>query len=56
MASFDVLLGLLLPDLYVVGLVAPFIGGIGVLVRLVDWSGWTQRARSPRGPGNAAEA
>jgi hypothetical protein len=39
MASFDVLIGLLLPDLYVVGLVAPFIGGIGVLVQLFGWSG-----------------
>ena len=30
-------LGLLLPDMYVVGLIVILIGGIGVLVRLGDW-------------------
>jgi len=30
-------LGLLVPDMYLVGLVVLFIGGIGVLVRLGDW-------------------
>ena len=30
-------LGLLVPDLYVVGLIVILIGGIGVLVRLADW-------------------
>jgi hypothetical protein len=30
-------LGLLVPDLYVVGLIVLLIGGIGVLVRLGDW-------------------
>ncbi|MCE0762238.1 hypothetical protein LWC35_04815 [Pseudonocardia kujensis] len=30
-------LGLLLPDLYVVGLVVLLVGGIGVLARLGDW-------------------
>jgi hypothetical protein len=30
-------LGLLVPDLYVVGLIVISIGGIGVLVRLGDW-------------------
>jgi hypothetical protein len=30
-------LGLLVPDMYVVGLVVLFIGGIGVLVWLGDW-------------------
>jgi hypothetical protein len=30
-------LGLLVPDLYVVGLIVIVIGGIGVLVRLGDW-------------------
>ncbi|NMH99963.1 hypothetical protein [Pseudonocardia acidicola] len=29
-------LGLLLPDMYVVGLIVALIGGIGVLVRLVE--------------------
>lgn len=29
--------GLLVPDLYVVGLVVMFIGGIGVLVKIGDW-------------------
>jgi hypothetical protein len=29
--------GLLLPDLYIVGLIVIVIGGIGVLVRLGDW-------------------
>jgi hypothetical protein len=37
-------LGLLLPDMYVVGLIVIFIGGIGVLVRLGDWY------RTSRGP------
>jgi hypothetical protein len=30
-------LGLLIPDMYVVGLLVIFIGGIGVLVWLGDW-------------------
>jgi hypothetical protein len=30
-------LGLLLPDMYIVGLLVISIGGIGVLVRLGDW-------------------
>ena len=30
-------LGLLLPDLYVVGLLVLLVGGIGTLVRLGDW-------------------
>ncbi|MCE3552013.1 hypothetical protein LWC33_11140 [Pseudonocardia sp. RS11V-5] len=30
-------LGLLVPDLYVVGLIVLLVGGIGVLVRLGDW-------------------
>jgi hypothetical protein len=30
-------LGLLLPDMYIVGLLVIVIGGIGVLVRLGDW-------------------
>lgn len=30
-------MGLLVPDLYVVGLLVLIIGGIGVLVRAVDW-------------------
>jgi hypothetical protein len=30
-------LGLLVPDMYLVGLVVLFIGGIGVLVWLGDW-------------------
>lgn len=30
-------LGLLVPDMYLVGLVVLVIGGIGVLVRLGDW-------------------
>jgi hypothetical protein len=29
--------GLLVPDMYLIGLVVLFIGGIGVLVGLVDW-------------------
>jgi hypothetical protein len=36
-------LGLLLPDMYVVGLVVVVIGGVGVLVRLADWAGWIRR-------------
>jgi hypothetical protein len=38
-------LGILLPDLYVIGLVVLVIGGIGVLVRLGDWY---SRLRSTR--------
>lgn len=30
-------LGLLVPDMYLIGLVVLMIGGIGVLVRLGDW-------------------
>jgi hypothetical protein len=33
-------LGLLVPDLYAVGVVVLFIGAIGVLVRSVDWYRW----------------
>ncbi|WP_433505469.1 hypothetical protein ACQP04_02555 [Pseudonocardia halophobica] len=36
-------LGLLLPDLYVVGLIVLLIGGIGVLVRVGDWYRVRQR-------------
>ena len=39
-------LGLLLPDMYVVGLIVLGIGGIGVLVRLGDW--YQARGRSVR--------
>jgi hypothetical protein len=39
-------LGLLLPDMYVVGLIVLVIGGIGVLVRLGDW--YQARGRSVR--------
>jgi hypothetical protein len=39
-------LGLLLPDMYVVGLIVLVIGGIGVLVRLGDW--YQARSRSVR--------
>jgi hypothetical protein len=39
-------LGLLLPDMYVVGLIVLVIGGIGVLVWLGDW--YQARARSAR--------
>jgi hypothetical protein len=37
-------LGLLLPDMYVVGLIVIFIGGIGVLVRLGDWYRTSRRS------------
>jgi hypothetical protein len=37
-------LGLLLPDMYVVGLIMIFIGGIGVLVRLGDWYRTSRRS------------
>lgn len=33
-------LGLLEPDLYVIGLLVVLVGGVGVLVRLVDWARW----------------
>jgi hypothetical protein len=33
-------LGLLEPDLYVIGLLVVLVGGVGVLVRLVDWVRW----------------
>jgi hypothetical protein len=33
-------LGLLEPDLYVIGLIVLTIGGVGVLVRLIDWLRW----------------
>ena len=36
--------GLLVPDLYVVGLLVIFIGGIGVLVRFGDWFGTSGRS------------
>jgi hypothetical protein len=39
-------LGLLLPDMYIVGLIVLVIGGIGVLVRLGDW--YQARGRSVR--------
>ena len=38
-------LGLLLPDLYVVGLIVILIGGIGVLVRLGDWYQTSRRSQ-----------
>jgi hypothetical protein len=47
-------LGLLVPDLYVVGLIVILIGGIGVLVRLGDWyrtSGRSLRCRRASGGG-----
>lgn len=33
-------LGLVEQDLYVIGLVIVFIGGVGVLVRLSEWLRW----------------
>jgi hypothetical protein len=35
-------LGLLEPDLYVIGLLVVVIGGVGVLVRLIDWLRWVR--------------
>jgi hypothetical protein len=37
-------LGLLEPDMYVIGIVVVLIGGIGVLVRLADWLRWIRRS------------
>lgn len=38
LAGFGIgVVGMVVPDLYVVGLLVIIIGGIGVLVRLVDW-------------------
>ena len=36
-------LGMLLPDMYVVGLLMMIVGGIGVLVRSVDWIRWLRQ-------------
>ncbi|MCW2717258.1 hypothetical protein [Pseudonocardia sp.] len=38
-------LGLLLPDMYVVGLIVVLIGGIGVLVRLSESFRWIHESR-----------
>jgi hypothetical protein len=38
-------LGLLLPDMYVVGLIVVLIGGIGVLVRLGESFRWIHESR-----------
>lgn len=37
-------LGVVEPDMYVVGILVVLIGGVGVLVRLVDWVRWVRRS------------
>jgi|1185.fasta_scaffold449439_2 hypothetical protein len=38
-----VALGLVSPDFYEIGVVVVFIGGVGVLVRTVEWLRWLLR-------------